>query len=446
MDRRHFLKQSTLLSIGGLIIPSTFLSSCRKETLFEDINFEGTVLIIGAGAAGLYAGYILKSKGIKFQLLEASNTHGGRMGKTVNFADYSIDNGAQWLHGQNNILADLVKRSNTKITIDKSELTYWFNNELVSNLPKDPFIFEAENLPDISFKDYAIQQGFGNEYSTIIEAIAGDQGASASLLSAYWNSKDEENWISGDEDFKFQETYFDLIDTQIAQPIIDAISFNTIVKKIDYTTDKITVTDSLGNNYLADKIIVTVPISILKLNEIEFSPALPNEKTTAFSKFGMGPGMKVFMKFTNKFYSDFIYGGNICAAYANDTIGKSTADNVLLAFIMGDQANYLTSLGNDAAITTALLQELDLMYNGQASAAFENSLVLNYTTKPFIKGAYGYSTIGMGDARQIAAKPISEKLYFAGEAMNTNGHHQTVHGAVESGYKAVIDILNDLKK
>ena len=70
MDRRDFIKQSTLISIGGLLIPSAFLSSCRKEALFENINYDGKVIIIGAGVAGLYAAYVLKSKGINFQILE----------------------------------------------------------------------------------------------------------------------------------------------------------------------------------------------------------------------------------------------------------------------------------------------------------------------------------------------------------------------------------------
>jgi monoamine oxidase len=99
---------------------------------------------------------------------------------------------------------------------------------------------------------------------------------------------------------------------------------------------------------------------------------------------------------------------------------------------MGDQAANLHSLGSDTAITNALLQELDSIYNGQATASFIASSVFDYTSKPYIKGAYGYSTIGMGDARIMAAKPV--------------GHHQTVHGAVESGYNAVINFLDDLKK
>lgn len=446
MDRRHFIRQSTLLSIGGLLIPSTLISACRKKTLFEDVNFNGKVIIIGAGAAGLYAAYVLKSKAIDFSILEASGIHGGRMGKLTGFADYTIDTGAQWMHGRNSIIANLVKSKNIKNTLDESELSYWFNNQLIDTLPRDPFIFEKDNLPDISFKDYAHQQNFGTEYDNIVEAIAGDQGASASLLSSYWNSKDEENWASGHEDFKFEESYFDVIDKNIAQPVLANIKFNCQITSIDYSGDKIILKDSTNNSYEADKVIITVPISILKLNEIIFNPALPSDKTEAFTKFGMGPGMKVFLKFNTKFYKPVLYGGAVCGTYVDDTVGKATKDNILLAFVMGDQAKNLHAMGNNNAITNALLQELDVIYNGQASASFVSSSVHDYTSKPFIKGAYGFSTVGMGNAHQIAAKPIENKLFFAGEAMNINGHHQTVHGAVESGYKSVIDLLEGVKK
>jgi len=446
MERRNFIKQATLLSLGSLLIPSTFLSACQQETLLEDINYDGKVIIIGAGAAGLYAAYILKSKGINFQILEASANYGGRLGKLTTFADFPIDLGAQWLHGKKSIVGDLIKKSNTKITLDDSETKYWFNNKLVNSLPKNTDIFEGDGLPDISYKDYALQQGLGNEYKYIVENIAGDQGAAASRLSVFGNNQDEENWSSGDDDFKFQETYFDLIDNQIASQVKDKILLNTVVSKIDYSQSEITITDRKNNLFKADKVIVTVPIPILKSGDIQFIPALPNEKTTAFSKIGMGAGMKVFLKFRNKFFDQNIIGGPICAAYADESIGKLTNENVLLAFIMGEQAEYLTALGTDVAITKALLQELDLMYGGKATASFIASHVQNWTTNPFVKGAYSYSTVGMGDARKIATQPINKKLYFAGEAMNINGHHQTVHGAVETGYREAINVLNDIKK
>ena len=448
MDRRNFIQHSLLFSIGGLLIPSAMLSACRKEDLFEDSNYTGKVLIIGAGAAGLYAGYLLKSKGIQFQILEASANYGGRLGKLTGFANFPIDLGAQWLHGENNLLADLIKKSGTKVTLDDGSEKYWFNNQLLATLPNDiNAVFTREdNVPDVSFKDFAVQEGFGTEYDNIVEGIAGDSGAAASQISAHWKIQEEENWNSGDDDFKFQETYFDLINNEIASKVAGEILLNTVVASIDYSQTIITVTDANGNAFTADKLIISIPITQLKNNSIQFIPALPAEKTTAFSKIGMGPGMKVFLKFTNTFFDQNIIGGAICAAYADESIGKVQNDHILLAFVMGDQAAYLTSLGSDAAITNALLQELDAMYNGQATASFVSSHVQNWTTHPFIQGAYSYSTVDMGDARKVAAQPIDQKVYFAGEAMNVNGHHQTVHGAIETGYREVINILKDVKK
>ncbi|MEI8116152.1 MAG: NAD(P)/FAD-dependent oxidoreductase [Flavobacteriia bacterium] len=444
MKRSDFILKSCLLTAGSILVPSTILSSCRKDSFFDQDEFNGKVLIIGAGAAGLYAGYLLRSKGISFQILEASDRIGGRLGKLSGFADYDVDTGAQWLHGTNNILGDLILQTQTKITIDDSSMSYWFENNMVTELPKDPYIFEQKNLPDISFKEYAHQHGLDASYDNIVEAIAGDQGASASLLSAYWNSKDEENWVSGDEDYKFSDTFFDFIYQQFAQPIVNQINLNKPVVSIDYSGAQIQVMDQNGAEYSCDKLILTVPISILKLNEIQFKPALPMTKTDAFARFGMGPGMKVFLKFNVKFFPENTYGGSVCAAYLDDSIGKTTNDIVLIAFVMGDQAANLHALGNDAAITNALIQELDLMFNGQASLYFMQSFVQDYTDKPFIKGAYSYSTIGMDNARQIAAEPIDNKVFFAGEAMNINGHHQTVHGAVESAYKAVLDLITSV--
>ena len=156
--------------------------------------------------------------------------------------------------------------------------------------------------------------------------------------------------------------------------------------------------------------------------------------------------MKVFLRFSKTFFDKNIIGGKISAAYFDDSVGKLNSDSILMAFIMGEQAEKLSSRSSHLEITNALLQELDEMYDKQASKYFIKSHIEDWTVNPFIRGAYSYSTVGMGNARKIAAQSIQNKIFFAGEAMNRNGHHQTVHGAMETGYQAVRNIIDTLKK
>jgi monoamine oxidase len=423
------------------MIHSSLLSK-ESAKIFNWVDFKGKVIIIGAGAAGLFAGFVLRLENIDFTILEASDRIGGRLGKIEGFADYPLDLGAQWLHGKKSFLGKFIKRTKTAITKDKSREFYWFKNKITKKLPRyfEDIWEEDEKTPDVSFQEYASQQGLGEEYRHIIQMLAAEYGADSKEISAYWTKKEEEHWSSGEKDYKFEQTFFDLIDQHFAAPIRDAIQLNVIVKKIDYAEERVKIIDQNGNEHLADKVIITVPIPILQDGDIEFSPPLPDRKIEAFQKIGMGPGMKVFLKFSRKFYKENVFGGKICASYADEIIGKKGKDHILMAFMMGKQAAHMTSLGNNQLIIEALLEELDLMYEGQASASFLDAHIVDFTQNPFIKGAYSFSKVGMGNARSIAAESVAGKLFFAGEAMNLNGHHQTVHGAIESAYREVLNI------
>lgn len=440
-DRRHFIRS---LSAAGLLIglDPFLLLGCRKADKLLKHSFQGSVLIIGAGAAGLYAAYVLKRLGIPCTVLEASDRIGGRMGKLEGFADFPIDLGAEWLHGRNSIMGDLASRMNERIYRDDSEGAYWSNGTISDALPEDIIAaFEADDLPDVSYHDYAGQRGWLPAHAGLVEGLAGDQGASAHTLSAYWSVKEMENWSSGSSDHRFKRTYFDLLHDGIAVHVQDRVLLNTPVEQIAWSSSGVEARDTNGGIHTAEKCILTVPVTVLREGDITFVPALPAEKTTAFGKLGMGPGMKVFLKFTQRFFRPFLVGGTVCAAYQDNGYGKDGSTPVLMAFPMGDQAAALHALGSDQAIVQALLAELDTMYGGQASAGFVEAHVQNWTAHPYIRGAYSYSTVGMGDARSVAARPLADTLFFAGEAMNTNGHFQTVHGAVETGYQAVNELL-----
>jgi monoamine oxidase len=444
MERRKFLKQTAYISAGAVIIPSLLTTACAKDPVLPDSNFSGKVLIIGAGAAGLYAGYTLSRGGYDFEILEASDRIGGRMGSNTQFADHDIDLGAQWLHGKKSIAGDLVKMNDVKVNKDKSEMFYLFNGSLTDKLDADPTkLFGSSASSDISYFEYTHGQGFGAEYDWIMQGACSSYGADSKELSAKFTPIEEDEWSSGNKDYKFEKTYWDLINDNIVAPIQGKITTNAVVQSIDYSGSTITVTLVGGSTYTADKVIVTVPLPILQDGDITFIPPLPAAQTTAFGKIGMGAGMKAFLKFSDRFYKANTAGGSVCAAYADDKEGKNGSDNILLAFIMGDQAQALSDLGSDDAIAQALLAELDQIYDGKASASYQDKLVIDYTTMPFIRGAYSFSAIGIEDARKTAAQSVNDKLFFAGEAMNLNGIHQTVQGALETGYDQVIKILEN---
>ena len=188
-SRRSFVKSLGLLGIGSLL-----LSSCEKLGLLRPKRFKGKVIVIGGGAAGVYATYLFKQQGIDVTLLEASDTIGGRMGKLLGFADYPIDLGAQWMHGRSSIVGEIVANGNVQVTIDDTEYSYWFQNQMLTSLPKDISIFEGEDLPDVSFAQYATDKGFSSDYQAIVESLAGDYGADASDLSVKMTNFEELNF------------------------------------------------------------------------------------------------------------------------------------------------------------------------------------------------------------------------------------------------------------
>lgn len=53
------------------------------------------VAVIGAGAAGLTAGFLLKEAGQTFRVLEAARIQGGRAKTDTSFADFPLDLGGR---------------------------------------------------------------------------------------------------------------------------------------------------------------------------------------------------------------------------------------------------------------------------------------------------------------------------------------------------------------
>lgn len=92
MTRSEFVKMCGIL---GITLPLySHVSTASSLIPQPPVKFKGKVLIIGAGAAGLSAAYLLKQQGIGFQILEASGSYGGRIKHNRDFVDFPIPLGA----------------------------------------------------------------------------------------------------------------------------------------------------------------------------------------------------------------------------------------------------------------------------------------------------------------------------------------------------------------
>jgi monoamine oxidase len=155
MTRKEFIKLCGILGVGLPLQAS--LISCKEEVDIET-NFLGKVIIIGAGAGGLSAGYLLQQQGIDFEILEASSVYGGRIRINTDFADFPIALGAEWLETNTNIFQEIVNDPSVQVNVntipdapDRKFVNYsWYN------------FFEEYIVPSITDKI---------RYNTIVESI-----------------------------------------------------------------------------------------------------------------------------------------------------------------------------------------------------------------------------------------------------------------------------------
>jgi len=395
MNRNEFLGKLGVAGLGGLLLPNLF-TACSEETVPNiDVNFNGRVLIIGAGTAGLMAGYVLKRYNIDFEILEASSVHGGRVKETSTFTVFPIDLGAEWIHTDPDVLARLLDDSSINASID-----------IINYSPPEISIWKNDKLRNRNY--------FSNFY--------------------------------GEHKFK-NSTWYSYLNDFIVPYIEADIIYNEVVSSIDYSTDNIAVETTGGNNYTADRVIITVPLSVLKDGDINITPSLPTSKINALNDVYMPDGIKVFMEFTEDFYPDVVLEGGLFQmnefdgdkVYYNAAFGKDTNKHIFALFCVGEQATVYVNQPNKQALIDYILNELDEYFDGKASRSFVKHISQNWTAEPFIRGSY---THGNFDVLDELKTPIDEKIFFAGETMAPNDT-STVHGAANSAWVAVERLLAD---
>ena len=460
----------------------SYLMSCSKDDRGPEVPYDGNVIVIGAGAAGLYAADILRVKGIKVTILEASSQPGGRIRSlrnqtdaqyqsfnTASQADFPIELGGEVVYGSNSSWGKLISDlSLPNVEVDPTAPRYILDNQaktgadwksdsdwnavqnFVNGLPNFTGGNTVQTAAAVSTRAQALLNSqTGNFYGTTSDRI-GARGLAESLKLSKRDTK---------QLMTRANPWQDIIISRFSE-VIPSIVLNTVVKKIDWSSTLITITDSNGKEYTATKVIVTVPLSILKNGDITFTPGLDATKTSALAKFKMDAAMRIVLDFKTNFWgldSSYIWGGSTVPQYFNSGVGRSKFFRSMALTIYGQRAEQLSALSDYNKVLT-ILAELDAVYQGQATRFIRRDLdnpndstnllylVKDWTKDEYIKGGFSYPLVGTTNAdRKDLSLPLADKLYFAGEATDVDGDSGTVSGALNSAARVVEEVVKSIR-
>lgn len=449
-------------------------------------------IVVGAGVAGLTAARLLAHAGQRVTVLEARNRIGGRL-HSERIGGRVTDVGGSWIHG---ITDSSVHAVAVGLGLDMAEFTvggyqaggrpiayYGPTGERLSAAARAAFVADVAAV-DRRLAAVVAALPAGHTYAaasaTAIEAVARESGwddARAARVSEYLAHRAEEQYgvdasrldahgldddeVDGDE-VVFPGGY-DALASGIGRGIdvrlehtVRAIRW-AAVPGTDPAIAPVTVTTGAGE-FHADRVVVTVPVGVLRSGAIAFEPSLPEDVSGPISLLTMNAFEKVFLRFDEPFWDRDVYairrqGERAAWWHSWYDLTRLGGGPTLLTFAAGDCA--LATRGwSDERIADSVMSALRDIYGPDAPDPTDVR-VTRWQDDEFSRGSYAYMTVGStpADHERIAA-PLggpstptgaardwgAATLHIAGEA-TWQDDPATVTAALESGRRAAARIL-----
>jgi monoamine oxidase len=472
VKRRKAIQKIGAGLTAGLAIPA-WLTSCKEDDPGPEIKYDGVVAVIGAGAAGLYAADILHSKGIKVNIFEASDRIGGRIRSVKMFddsplnTDFPIELGAERIYGSDSLWAKTIGQMNVPlIPIDQTTTNRYFIDGSIktdTDLATDDDFTAAKNFLN-SLSTYsganvsvaqAAQAGLSSRVLDIVNSWIGNRyGTSNDRLSVTSISQANNRYTPDYSEMILRSNPMQDVLTSRFNKVVSKVELNTQITRVDYSGTMIVIEGKKGTETFtteADKVIIAVPVSILKSGDITFSPPLPAAKLTALSNMDMDAALRVFIDFKQNFWgadTAFIYGGENAPEYFNTGLGRSQFKKTLSVTIHGPRAQAFSAM-SELDVVNTLLSELDAAFDVNVLELVRKDdannpvyHLMDWSKQPFIEGSASYiKPDGVVDHRTDLAAPIQELLYFAGEATDNTKDAGSVNGALNSGARAAEELI-----
>jgi monoamine oxidase len=435
---------------AGVLTAATLLPGCGSDSdapsSTSDSPKKERIVVVGAGMAGLAAARRLADAGMDITVLDARDRIGGRMWTDTSLG-VPIDLGAAWIHGTDGNplvgLADEVGAKTVETDFD-DVVVFEGPNEVPAARVQAAFAAWAGVIDEID----SLGENAGNDES-LADGLAGVADLNDPILAWLVRSNVEEEYAADPGQLSLRwfgrEGEFDGPDlilpggyVQLAQHLARGLTIRlgTEVTRIAYDDAGVHLDTSKGS-VTADRVIVTVPLGVLKAGTVAFDPPLPEAKRRAIEALGFGLLNKVVLAFDEPFWPE-----------APDVLGlagpEQPVGNVVNGLRFAGRPLLVGLRGGDAARSREGLSDKDAV--AEVIAALDapqptGSLVTRWASDPYARGSYSFVAVGSSPAdMQALAEPVNERLRFAGEATQEE-FFGTVHGAYMSGMREADRIL-----
>lgn len=423
----------------------------------------GHTLVVGAGMAGLAAADRLAEGGERVTVIEGRDRTGGRIHSVRGWEGTVLDTGASWMHGdEGNPLSALVRGAGVRTSV--------FNRS--TETAYDPkgrrllFDRHRRNMEDVNLLQehmYWTTVGAGQRESmaeginqALLDAnlfrgrardakeiahriIESDHGAQPEEVA--FSAMPSRNEFSGD-DVVFPDG-MDQLTEYLARGLDVRLEHTATSVAHNGNGVRVRVEGPNGEESLtADRVILTLPLGVLKAGQVGFDPGLPEGKRQAIGRLGNGRLEKLFLRFDEVFWGDaevLVHLGTESGTWFH----WFAAQRVLGAPILicrngGRAARFLEEMGKEETVEHAMAS-IRKMFR-KAPDPVEH-LITDWVADPFARGSFSYTAVGATDQdRTVLAEPIEGQVFFAGEATEIE-HSATVHGAMLSGLREAARIL-----
>lgn len=469
-SRRQFLTTAFQgsVAIGAATVLPSFV---------WDVGSTVKIAIVGAGMAGLHAGYILKKKGLgnNITIYEASGRTGGRMyTEKLNGNKGTTELGGEFVDSDHKDILKLAKEFGVTI-LDRE---------------KDTLEGELFFMGSKPFKQIDAIRAFG----LIREKIAGDVGTAGPLfqkldhttMKEYIDGLQTDAWFKkvlevayiGEYGLELEEqsslSFTELVGKQKKgfmmfgesderykllggnQQLCDRLADN--LKDKILLNHKLTAVKNTGSGFtlqfegekeevMADIVIMTLPFTILREVEgMEKLQGMTSEKWKCIQELGYGQNGKYFLDMKERIWRDqgyqgYLFTDKIHSGWDSYHLQQGNTGKSIFSIFLGGKAGAAIGKGKGAEF----LPDIATAFTGIQSAYTGFTTQFNWWEHKYTKGSYAcykpgqWTTISGQEGERVG------NMLFAGEHCSID-FQGFMNGAAQTGRLAARQVLNMVKR